>query len=205
MTRTSRWAGTAVAAALATAVVIGAETGAGTHELTRPYKGGGLVSMELAAGQYEIQGTADSRITMRWSTKDAADLGKVTVNAKVDGANAYIDTDNGPSNGFHVEVSLPSRCNLRVRLSAGDLTVSGVQGNTDLSAWAGKMTVRVADPSAYRSLDASVTAGEIRAEPFKLWKSGLFRSVAWQGSGQYDVRVRLTAGDLVFERGDAAH
>jgi hypothetical protein len=45
---------------------------------------------------------------------------------------------------------------------------------------------------------ASVTAGQIRAEPFHADKGGVFRSFSWEGKGRHALRVRLTAGDVIL-------
>jgi hypothetical protein len=51
-------------------------------------------------------------------------------------------------------------------------------------------------------VQASVTAGRIRAEPFHADKGGVFRSFSWEGKGRHSLRVRLTAGEVIVHRGD---
>ena len=89
-------------------------------------------------------------------------------------------------------------------LSAGDLVLGALEGNKDVSAWAGKIQVAVPKPDDYYSVQASVTAGQIRAEPFHVEKGGVFRSIAWEGKGRYSLRVRLTAGDVILHGGDGS-
>ena len=97
---------------------------------------------------------------------------------------------------------MPFKSDLTIRLSAGDLTIAQIQGNKDVSAWAGDMKIEVPRANDYKWVDVSVTAGEFQAGPFGVAKSGLFRSFTWTGPGAYDMRVRLTAGHLVLREGE---
>jgi len=156
---------------------------------------GGQIFMDLSAGQYVIRGGDEPRIRLHWQADSAADLERVKVNIGVSGKTARVDTD-GPSNNFRVEVDVPKRADLTVRLSAGDLTIAGVEGSKDVSAWAGDLKIDVGRAADYRKVAASVTAGDLRAEAFEVMKEGLFRSFSQQGKGKYDLDVRLTAGKI---------
>lgn len=169
-------------------------------QVERPFAQGGAILMELSAAQYDIRGIDDKAIRIRWTTRNAADSGSVHAAVNVSGNEARIDVD-GPSNGLSVNIEVPRTSNVTVNLSAGDLTLSGVTGDKDVSAWAGKLVVDVGDPKDYYSVSASVTAGQIRAEPFNAEKGGIFRSFSWEGKGRRALRVRLTAGDVILSRG----
>jgi hypothetical protein len=164
----------------------------------RPFVAGGQIAMELSAGGYAIEGWAEPRIRIAWTTRDPNDARAVKVRADVTGREARIVTD-GPHNNFQVTINVPDHSNLAVELSAGECRLHGVHGHADVSAWAGKLTLDVAPRDEYRIIYASVTAGQIRAEPFQVTKGGLFRSFTWQGKGQNELRVRLTAGDIILE------
>jgi hypothetical protein len=166
-------------------------------QVEKGFAAGGSVYMDLSAGGYVIEGTPDPTIRIRWTTRTASDAGSVRATADVKGTDARIMIA-GPKNGFSARVEVPVRSNVSVSLSAGDLALNGLVGDTDVSAWAGKIEVRVPNPNDYYSVRASVTAGEIRAEPFRVHKGGLFRSFSWEGKGQHSLRVRLTAGDVVL-------
>ncbi len=118
------------------------------------------------------------------------------------GTSARVETD-GPSNGFEVKIEVPFNSDLTIRLSAGDLTIAQVAGNKDVSAWAGDMKIDVPKPDDYKWVDASVTAGDLKAGPFGINKGGLFRSFTWTGRGTHDMRVRLTAGQIVMRAAPA--
>lgn len=177
---------------------------ADTHEgstpppvIERPFAQAGRVTMHLSAGQYRIDNAPDDHITLTWQTREPRDAQRVRADVKVDGHSAIIRTE-GPSNGFTVAIGVPARSDLWVRLSAGDLTIAGIEGHKDVSAWAGELKIGVGAAADYRTVDASVLAGEIQAAPFNGSKGGLFRSFLWSGDGKYELRARLTAGDITL-------
>ena len=178
------------------ALLVGAAEPA--HVVDRAFASGGQVTMELAAGRYVIQGAPDPRIHLTWETRDPRDGAKVWTRVETSGTAARIETD-GPSNGFEVAIQVPFKSDLTIRLSAGDLTVAQIQGNKDVSAWAGDMKIEVPQADDYKWVDVSVTAGDLQAQPFGVVKGGLFRSFTWTGRGTHDLRVRLTAGKIVLQ------
>jgi hypothetical protein len=173
------------------------------RQLERGFAPNGRVVMHLSAGDYDIEGSSEPRIRLQWDTRDPDDADEVEASATVSGNEAVVKT-SGPSNGFHVTIQVPKRSDLIIRLSAGDLEVNRVQGHKDISAWAGNLKIGIANAADYRNVKASVTAGDLRAEPFNVSKGGLFRSFNWEGKGGYDLRARLTAGDLVLRAESAA-
>ena len=85
----------------------------------KAFASGGLVTMDLAAGKYTIQGTANPRIHLTWDTRDPHDASKVWTRVETSGTAARIETD-GPHDGFEVKVEVPFNSDLTIRLSAGD-------------------------------------------------------------------------------------
>jgi hypothetical protein len=61
---------------------------------------------------------------------------------------------------------------------------------------AGELTIDVGRADDYRRVEASVWAGEVRATPFGRRAGGLFRSVDWEGPGQYRLEAHLKAGEI---------
>ena len=153
--------------------------------------------MRLSAGEYVIENSPDDQIRLAWQTRDPTAARRVRAHVNVDGTSADILTE-GPSNGFDVTIAVPARSDLVIRLSAGDLTIRGIEGHKDVSAWAGDLKIGVGTATNYRAVEASVLAGEIRAAPFSGSTGGLFRSFHWSGSGPYELRARLTAGEITL-------
>jgi hypothetical protein len=165
--------------------------------IERPFAQGGKLTMRLSAGEYTIEDSPDEHIRLAWETREPSAAGRVRAQVDVDGASATIHTD-GPSNGFVVSIAVPTRSDLWIRLSAGDLTIRGIEGHKDVSAWAGELKIGVGPAANYRAVEASVLAGEIQAAPFNGSKGGIFRSFVWSGDGPYELRARLTAGEITL-------
>jgi hypothetical protein len=166
-----------------------------SDSLERAFAPGGAIRMNLSAGDYHIVGAKENRIHVQWKVRDAEDLSRVRVQADIKGSEASVATD-GVRNGFEVEIHVPTRSSLRIRLSAGDLMVDGIEGNKDIESHAGDLTIDVGRAEDYRRVDAALWAGDLEAPPFNVSKSGLFRSFDWKGNGAYTLHAHLKAGDL---------
>jgi hypothetical protein len=165
---------------------------AGTLE--RPFGPGRHLWLDLSSGGYLVQAGGDDKVVVRWDSKDP-DSNNIKVSLDVRGNDAAIVT-TGDSGHFRVIVEVPARTDVTLRLSAGDFRIQGVSGSKDLSSWAGNVVVEVRRPEEYKSVSASVTAGNLDASAFDVKKGGLFRSFSWKGPGAYTLEIRLTAGDI---------
>ena len=58
------------------------------------------------------------------------------------------------------------------------------------------MNIDIGRTEDYRSVEASVWAGEVNASPYQARKGGLFRSFDWRGQGPYRLEARLKAGEV---------
>lgn len=168
-------------------------------QVERAFKPGGRIAMDLSAGGYVIRGTAQETIRVRWRTEDPAESARVQAEISVEGSDATIRT-RGPKNHFRVEIDLPQRSDLNMSISAGDLDVLGIEGNKQLSMWAGDVTLEVGGAELYKRVDASVRFGELTLSPFGANKGGILRSFHWNGTGKYTISAKLFAGDLKFVR-----
>jgi hypothetical protein len=193
----SRWlAATAVALlALGCGPATGQQAGPQTSPVERAFGAGGRINLRLGAGQYTIQNAPEAVIRVAWQTRDPGAARDVSIDVQASGAEATVRTE-GPRNGFIVAIGVPARSDLWVRLSAGELTIRGVTGHKDVSAWAGELKIAVGDGAEYRAVNTSVLAGEIQAPSLKGSKGGVFRSFMWNGPGTYDLRAELTAGEI---------
>jgi hypothetical protein len=136
---------------------------------------------------------------VRMETRNAPDLARADAQIAIRGGSGTVRV-RGPRNNFRVQIDVPSRTDLAVNLSAGDLSIRGVEGSKSLDMWAGDVTIEVGDPAQYRRVHASVRFGEITSRPFSAAKGGIFRSFSWDGGGRYTIDAKLFAGDLKLDR-----
>jgi hypothetical protein len=165
----------------------------------RPFASGGVVRLDLSAGDYRVEGTNAEKVLVRWRTRRPEDGRKVRIAVEATGKEALVRT-HGPKNGFEVRIEVPERSDIDLDLSAGDLTVRRILGNKRVDVWAGDVSIEIGERDAYRRVDAAVKFGDIDARPFDVNTGGIFRSFKWEGRGGYDLRARLFAGDLKLLR-----
>lgn len=159
----------------------------------KDFVSGGRIKMTLESGDYQIRASSDNRIHVRWNEASASG---VRVKVTTDGNSADVRVENTPHNNFHATIEVPALAELRIRLTAGDLTVRGVKGDKDIEIRAGDLSISVGNSSDWGDVDASVTAGDINASAFQASRGGLFRSFKWKGPGKYRLHVHLMAGDV---------
>lgn len=185
------------AAAVVTLVLFGILVAQAREVTERRFVSGGTVRLDLDAGDYDIVGSRDDRIRIDWD--DRKQDAEVTLRIDLESSRATVKTDTPWHDGAKMRIELPRRTNIIVKLSAGDLTISGIEGSKDVSAHAGDVKIGVGSRDQYRYVNASVRAGDLNANPFNVRKEGLFRSFEWTGTGRYELRAHLTVGDLKLE------
>ena len=164
-------------------------------QVERAFKPGGRIVMDLSAGGYTIRGGSADSIKVRWSTRDPRDMSSVRTDVVVAGSEATVRT-RGPKNNFKVDIDVPALADVLIDLSAGEVDMKGVEGNKNISMWAGEVRMDVGDAQLYKLVDVTVRAGEINARPFGGAKGGLFRSYRWDGPGKYSIIAKLAAGEV---------
>jgi hypothetical protein len=160
-------------------VVCGLQAQTAGSPVEKDFVSGGKVKMTLESGDYEVRPSSDNRIHVRWNEADKGVAVKLTTNGK----SADLRVENTPHNHFHAKIEVPAATDLRIRMTAGDLTVGEIKGDKDIEMNAGDLRVSVGNANDWREVDASVTAGDLNASPFQARTGGLFRSIKWKGPG----------------------
>jgi hypothetical protein len=171
----------------------------GSYSIERPFADGGRVRLRLASGDYTVRAGASDRIVVRWDAGDDArveDLKRVNVEVQVAGSMATIVTD-GPITHREFIIELPSRCDVHLRMRAGEVRMTGIEGHKNIRMTAGELKIGVRAESL-GSAHASVTFGDLDASALGISKSGIKRSLDWIGSGAYALDARLGAGDITL-------
>jgi hypothetical protein len=191
-----RWLAAAIVGATLAIGAASAQDSRTSNSLERAFPAHGRVTMDLVAGDYHVTGSAENRVRLDWSVRDADKLAKVEARAEVRDRDLRITT-NGPSNNsLKFTIQVPNQSDLYVRLTAGDLTIEGIRGNKDVELRAGDLRIDVGRAEDYNKVDAGLWAGDLKASAFQIYKEGLFRSFDWTGNGPYRLHAHLLAGDL---------
>lgn len=155
----------------------------------------GEVRMRIQPSALQISGSDEDKIKVHyWSDREDSSDVKVRLEASDNTANVYVG--KGPHNDFHVEIQIPRKSDLYLRIRAGEVKVDSVTGDKDIELSAGDLTVQVGEAGDYREVEASVYAGDLNASPFGVSKGGLFRSFHQTGSGGYRLHAHVGAGDI---------
>ena len=182
--------------AAATVLVASAMLAAQTQGKTEAnFASGGTIKMELHAGGYTIKPGTDDKIVVTYGTETEAQFKEVKANITVNGREAMIYA-NGPDNNFEVTIVIPAKSDLFIRMTAGDLEISGIHGSKDVESHAGNVEIDIGRTEDYGHVDASVNAGDLDAQAFQVSKGGLFRSFHKLGPGQNRLHVHVGAGNL---------
>lgn len=169
-----------------------------TPNYEQDFVGGGHLKLELTAGDYTIRGTDAKKIRVFVTSKDPNKLKDVKFSTATAGSNGKLKI-SGPHNDIQYTVELPSRLDVTIRLSAGDLEVRGLDGSKDISMHAGDLNLHVR-PEDYADVDLSVRIGDLNAGPWSVSKGGFVRSFHQAQAGKYKLRAHVGAGDLNVER-----
>lgn len=165
-----------------------------TDSLEMAFVDNGKISIKLTAGEHRISRSDNDNIRISWRVDDE-DTGDVETETSVNGSSAKIEID-GPRENFHTVIEVPRHSDLVVQLSAGELDIEHIEGSKDIKLRAGNLSIEVGNTDEYAHVKGSLWAGDIDAGPFSQDKSGLFRSIEWEGEGDHKLRFKLYAGDV---------
>jgi len=168
----------------------------GAPNVDKPFVTGGAIVMQLSGGEYEIVPATDNHIRVTLS----GNIGNTKTDVHIDGEHAGITVSNTPNHGnFHARIEVPKNSDLKLSLSAGDLTVGAIRGNKNIEATAGDVKIDVGNTADYAAADASVRVGDLSGGPFGEAKgSFISKSLTWSGKGKYTFHAKLGAGDLTL-------
>jgi hypothetical protein len=180
------------------AVVVSVSAQYGVNE--KIFVSGGRIEMQLGGGSYTIRPASDTHIRVTIGSESGRARVALTTNA----TRATVSVTETPSDNFHATIEVPKTSDLIVRLSGGNLVLSGITGNKDIDSVAGNTEISIGDPSEYGSMEATVKAGDLNVGAFtgaKVEDSfGLLHRASWSGKGKYTLRANLGAGNLVLRK-----
>src|SRR5262249_55999406 len=110
---------------------------------------GGAVRLQLSSGDYIVRAASGDRLVVRWraeSPEFERDMKKIRVQTDVSGNVATIRTE-GPTKHARITIDVPARSDLHLRMRAGDVRITGVEGNKDIHMTAAELKIEHAQTS----------------------------------------------------------
>jgi hypothetical protein len=166
---------------------------------TLPFPSGGVIVMKINQGEVSVVGVAEERISVSRQSRIRDD----ERNAKIRLESRATSRRRFSSSAGTTTCATASKC--RGTLTSRSTCAPASSRSVALSAaWdvdliAGEMNLRVSDPSRYKAVSASVTAGQLTAKPWCTDALGLWRSLKAKGGGDLELRARLIAGELTID------
>jgi hypothetical protein len=192
-----------MAAVLACGTTAFAETvGDCDHPIEAPLRSRAALVIESRPAGVEIVGTDSETVRVSCSV-DRNDYAAY-VELRFDGTPGY-GRLNVTGSDFHnanlkIRIEVPRKTNLRFHMGAGQVTVSDVTGDKDVDLYAGQIVIHAAESDGYKSMDASVDIGDVRAAAFGVDRGGFFRSFTKKVEmGEYRLRAHVMTGQIDLE------
>ena len=155
------------------------------------------LEIELGSGDYQIVASASDSIAVVYDEGTADDLRKVKVQIDSGHGQNHLKIA-GPKSNFHAVIEVPRKTDLRVRMSAGGLSIGDVEGNKDIEVLAGNLELNSLRPQDYAQADFSVHIGDVYAPLLKTAKTRLWRSFKTAGPGKYHLHAHVGVGDMTL-------
>jgi hypothetical protein len=192
-----------MAAALAAGATGFAETvGDCTHPIEAPLRARADLVIDARPAGVEIVGT-DAETLRVSCTVDRDEYGGY-VELRFDGTPGYgrlnITGSDLHNANLRVRIEVPKKTNLRFHMGAGEVTVEDVSGDKDVDLYAGQIRILSTGEGIYRSVDASVDIGDVKATAFGVDRGGFFRSFTRKlQTGEYRLRAHVMTGEIDLE------
>ena len=155
------------------------------------------LEIDLGPGDYQIVASASDSIAVTYDETNPGALGNLKVQIDSGHGQNHLKIA-GPKSNFHAVIEVPRKTDLRVRMSAGGLTIGDVEGNKDIEVVAGNLKLNSLRPQDYAEADFSVRIGDVYAPLFKTAKTGLLRSFKTAGPGKYHLHAHVGIGDMTL-------
>lgn len=166
--------------------------------LDAPLRSRAALTIESRPAKIEIVGT-DQNVIHVSCTVDHALSEDVRLLFQGTSDEAKLTVGGGPmrTENLDILIQVPRRINLQIHTPAGEVTVKQIAGDKDIDLYAGQITITSADVAIYRSVDASVDIGDVKASAWGIDKGGFFRSFTkMSADGEYRLRAHVITGQI---------
>jgi hypothetical protein len=159
----------------------------------------GALAIDSRPAGLTIVGTDQGTIRVTCTADDPESMEGVRLKLSGSGNGSKLTIQGGESHhgGVEVRIDVPHRTSVQVTMGAGQVTVENVEGDKEISLYAGQVTISSPQGWDYRSVDASVDIGEVNAQAFGADKGGFFRQFTRQNAnGQYRLYAHVMTGEI---------
>lgn len=165
----------------------------------------GKIELHMQYGDLRVVPSNDSRITLSYTmhSKHSNFVRKVVPDFEVKSSTAILRIEAPRNGNIDVELKVPARSDLYVRVSAGDINVGPIEGNQNVETHAGDIEIQLPEHLSLARVDASTHAGDVSA-PFGKTKGWIGNSLKYDGGGRYRVHAHTFAGDIGFSGPETA-
>ena len=147
--------------------------------------------------ELNLVGTDQREIRVTCTMDDSTRADEVHIRFRKNDGTGRLAVTGGPSNNVHITIEIPHQTHLNVRMPAGAIHVKDVAGDKDIDVHAGELTITGVSPQEYRSVEAAVEIGEVRAPEFSVDKGGFFRSFKRSSTeGLYRLDAHIITGSI---------
>lgn len=171
---------------------------AATHTQSIEVSLGASLVCKFRGGDLRIRrGTDTQHIIVRYTPdpKKPGEENKVQVRSSVHSSEVQIEVKAPDSLSVDAEVEVPSPIALEVHMTAGDLSVKGVDGNKNLHLFAGDLKVDVGSLQDLGDAEVSVGIGDVSVPPVGKTHGWLGHTWKYRGSGPYRLYAHTSVGD----------
>ena len=168
-----------------------------TKEQTWDFIAGGRIELHLCCGDLKVSPGDDNHISLRYKmqSEHADFIPRVTTKFDVTASSALLRV-SGPYNGsIDVELKVPARSNIYLRVFAGDIVVGPIEGDKNVETHAGDIVINLPEHFDVGAVDASTHAGDVSA-PWGKPHGWIGNSLKYAGDGKYSIHAHTFAGDI---------
>lgn len=190
-------ASVAAALLLCGAAAVAETTGTCAQALTAPLRSRSALAINSSAAGITIVGTQSETLRITCTTEHDPNDVRLRLSGDPGHEQLQITSGGANRNNLQIRIEVPHRTSLRLHMGAGQVTVNNLEGDKDIDLYAGQVTIATGDTADYRSVDASVDIGEVKASAWGVDKGGFFRSFTRRTQdGEYRLYAHILTGEI---------
>ncbi|HEX8814728.1 MAG TPA: hypothetical protein VF753_04430 [Terriglobales bacterium] len=174
-----------------------------TREVAWDFSAGGRIELHLRYGDLKVLPSQGNHISIRYKMQsDHADfISKVSTRFEISPSSALLRIDAPRNGSVDVELEVPERSNLLLRVTAGDAVVGPIEGDKNIETYAGDIRIDLPEHFSAGAIDVKTHAGEVTA-PWGKPNGWIGGSLRYDGGGKYNVHAHTFAGDIELKEQD---